>query len=243
MWRVHPLHLQACCPGRQNRIWLWPRNSSRAGGSKPWPFSWHLGYPIHSQLPAAACRDFSLAIFTASYLFWFLPGMESHFVSFSQSPLSVAQFLCDQIRFIFFYNHDGRPADVILGYLISTSTSFLACFKYYSLPLLYFSSSILHQLWSRALGVTLPQTFGMCSTAYILNLAARHYDFIYWNLASVLFAFLSSQQKEALSRVALTGRTLRKMSCASALQRVVWALQRIWIIWVTKLAPERGSLQ
>lgn len=50
-------------------------------GNKLWPFSWHLGEPIHSQLPAAARRDFSPAIFKASYLFYFFLAKAS--VSFS----------------------------------------------------------------------------------------------------------------------------------------------------------------
>lgn len=73
--------------------------------SKPGPLSGHFGYSIHSQaqLPAAVYRDFSLAIFKASYLFSSFLG-QGHvlFPYLSQAPLSAAFFLllfiflCDQ---------------------------------------------------------------------------------------------------------------------------------------------------
>lgn len=69
---IHHLR-RGCCPGSQTESWHVAEPPVEQG-SKPRPFNWHLCYPIHPQLPAAVCRDFSLAIFKASYLFWFFLG-------------------------------------------------------------------------------------------------------------------------------------------------------------------------
>lgn len=54
---------------------------------------WHLGSPIHAQLPAAVRRDFSPAIFKASYLSWAFLGMKTCF-AFLFSHSHSCSFCC-----------------------------------------------------------------------------------------------------------------------------------------------------
>lgn len=96
-------------------------------GNKLWPFSWHLGEPIHSQLPAAARRDFSPAIFKASHLFYFFLAKASvsfsptvdnppHFAGYFHRYRSTAVF-----ESVFSMGMDSRAVRVPAGFLCTFS--------------------------------------------------------------------------------------------------------------------------
>lgn len=90
-WRVSWLY-RCCCPGRQTESDHDVTETPAEQGNKPWPLSWHLGYPIHSQLPAAILKlpfcsgsSWDRVIFLFCCCFFVV-------CFFSQPPFSVAVF-------------------------------------------------------------------------------------------------------------------------------------------------------
>lgn len=96
-------------------------------GNKLWPFGWHLGEPIHSQLPAATRRDFSPAIFKASYLFLFFLAKAS--VSFFLAVLFLFFFCWQAPTFFARHLHRYCLGIIILdGWRLASRTSYvLSC--------------------------------------------------------------------------------------------------------------------